>query len=148
MKSFRIYAVSDEYELCLVSGYTEGYHMFLRNPEDTNTHYPISPLDLTSSEVNAVLAAEVIGDPLEFYRALIQAILANRMYEIPYLFEHYDAMFNYSIPRSRAYNYLLNKGFVKPGEDINLDDYQGALIFGFYDEAIREFLDSASYEEL
>ena len=148
MKSFRIYAVSDEYELCLVSGYTEGYHMFLRNPNDIDTHYAISPLDLTSSEVNAVLAAKVVGDPLEFYRALVQAILANRMYAIPYYFEHYDAEFEYSIPRSRAYNYLLNKGFVKPGQEADLDNYQDALISGFYDEAIREYLDSTSYEEL
>lgn len=76
MKSFRIYSINDQYDLCVVTGYTPDYNVFIRDKQ--GNHFEIGNEFYKASEVNQLLDTKPIGDVLEHYRELAAKIISER----------------------------------------------------------------------
>jgi hypothetical protein len=76
MKSFRIYSINDQYDLCVVTGYTPDYNVFIRDKQNNN--YEIGNHYYKASEVNQILDTKPVGDVLEHYRELAAKIISER----------------------------------------------------------------------
>lgn len=76
MKSFRVFAVSDKYDLCVVTGYAPDYNVFLRDKQGKT--FEIGATFYKGREVEELLDSKPTGDVIEHYRELAAKIVAAR----------------------------------------------------------------------